>query len=356
MKKLLMILGDFSIGGGQNMVYELSREIDKEKYDVHILCYHGHANTSIEAKAEKIAKVKYLDVVGRITPNSIKKVFAAINEINPDIVHAHLGSMVFAIPWAFLHPRKSLMITAHTRADKAFNKKVEWIFRYMLKRRANKTMVVAVSEENHRGLLDYFGIKDDVCRFVNNGIDINRFYTKEHNEYTLINVARHDENKNQAALIRSFARLHNEHPKTRLFLLGDGETHQVLINQVNEMDLVDSVVFTGNVSNAEEYYAESDLYVQTSHREALPLSVLEAMAAGLPIVSTNVGGLCDVVKQNGILVDDNDEEALYDAIVRIYKQNDEQRNQMSAVSRALVQNYSSERMARQYEKLYEEIT
>jgi len=87
----------------------------------------------------------------------------------------------------------------------------------------------------------------------------------------------------------------------------------------------------------------------------MPLSVLEAMAAGLPIVATNVGGLSDVVQDNGILVPAGDEDALYKAIEQIYMQSKEATEKMSQASLRIVQNYSSESMARAYEKIYEEM-
>lgn len=355
MSKILMLFGDWSMGGGQNMVYELSKEIDPDKFDVHILCFAGRNFSSLEQRAEKCLKINYLDIKGKIGIVSILKVFSAIKRINPDIIHAHLGGMVFAIPWALLHKNKGLVVTAHTKAEKAFNKKVEGMFKYLLKNRKTKTRVVATSEENYKELIPYLSVSENVCKYVNNGIDIKRFYLKPHDSFTLINVARHDENKNQAALIRCFARLHSKYKNTKLFLLGDGDTHEALVRQVNDAGLSESIIFTGNVANAEDYYAISDLYVQTSHREAMPLSVLEAMAAGLPIVSTNVGGLCDVVRNNGYLVDDYDEDALFDAIVRIYEQSSEQYKKMSDESRLIVRDYSSEKMARLYEEIYEEL-
>ena len=156
-------------------------------------------------------------------------------------------------------------------------------------------------------------------------------------------------------MIRCFARLHAAHPETRLLLLGDGANHERLKALAAELGVSDAVTFTGNVSNTEDYYAVSDLYVQSSFREAMPLSVLEAMAAGLPIVATRVGGLCDVVRDNGFLVPPGDEDALYAAIQDVYEMDAAQRTAMSQASLELVQGYSSVSMARAYEKIYQEM-
>ena len=113
-----------------------------------------------------------------------------------------------------------------------------------------------------------------------------------------------------------------------------------------------AVCLPGNVPDAEKYYAIADVYVQTSHREAMPLSILEAMAAGLPIISTDVGGVRDVVNQNGILIADNDIQGLLNAITAIIELDENERVVYSKKSIELVQDYSSKKMANEYYKIY----
>ncbi len=350
--RLTLLLGSFSEGGAEHMVYELARCIDKTRFDVQVLCYGFKMNTALEQCVEKICPVTWLNKGGTITPGTVWCVLKALRQLRPDVLHAHLGGAGFGAIWSILF-RKPLVITAHTKPEKAFRPKAEKLVRMALI--TGKTKLVAVSKENEGLLRSYFGITGEQLACVNNGINLDRFTSKAHDGFSLINVARHDKNKNQAALIRCFARLHAQYPKTKLLLLGDGPTHQLLVKQVMQLDLGETVIFTGNVANTEDYYAVSDLYVQCSHREAMPLSVLEAMAAGLPVVSTHVGGLADVVKDNGILVLDNDEEALYRAIEQIYAQTPEQRDAMCRASKGIVQNYSSLGMAQAYESIYRQM-
>lgn len=108
----------------------------------------------------------------------------------------------------------------------------------------------------------------------------------------------------------------------------------------------------GEVSNVEDYYAISDVYVQSSHREALPMSILEAMAAGLPIISTDVGGIRDVVKGNGILVEEANDDALYYAMKKIYDSSEKVISEIQKESFLLSESYSSKKMAVSYMNLY----
>lgn len=352
-KKLVVLLGGFSVGGAEHMVYELVKSVDQRNYDIHVLCYASKTHTELERQVECVCPVTYLNETGSITPGAIWNVICTLRRMKPDVVHAHMGGAGFGAIWSLLF-RGRLVVTAHTKPEKAFSPKIEKLVRLALK--TSKTTLVAVSQENGALLKAYFGMDEKQLAVVNNGIDLDRFYRKAHEGFALINVARHDENKNQAALIRCFARLYKEYPQVKLLLLGDGPTHEALMAQVKGLGLENAVTFTGNVPNTQDYYGISDLYVQCSHREAMPLSVLEAMAAGLPVVSTNVGGLSDVVQDNGILVADHDEEALYRAIEKVLNQSPEQMTAMCRASERIVQSYSSQGMARAYEAIYQQMS
>ena len=351
-KRLTILLDAFTMGGAEHMVYELAKHIDPEKFDVQILCYMSKKGTLLEQEVEAQFPVTYLNQDGRIAPKTILRILRGIRATKPDVVHAHLGGAAFGAIWSVLC-RGRLVITVHARPEKAFTPKIEKMVRAAL--RFGRAKLVAVSAENEMLVKQYFGVDTGKCACVNNGIDVSRFGLKEHEGFTLINVARQDDNKNQAALIRCFAKLHEQKPEAKLLLLGDGPNHEALKQLAAELGVQEAVTFTGNVSNTEDYYAVSDLYVQCSFREAMPLSVLEAMAAGLPIVSTNVGGLSDVVQDNGILVPAGDEDALLTAIMEIYQQDKDRANAMKQASLHIVEGYSSQGMARAYEKIYNEL-
>ncbi|MDR2406879.1 MAG: glycosyltransferase, partial [Bacteroidales bacterium] len=216
-------------------------------------------------------------------------------------------------------------------------------------------LLIGISEYNKELIKEFWHLDDNQTRYVNNGIDIEHYYTKPHEVFTFINVSRQDENKNQSLILRAFARLYWENPQVpmKLFLLGDGVTHGILKNLSKELKIDDLVVFTGYVSSAVEYLAIADVYVSSAHREGLPLSVLEAIAAKLPIIATDVGGIRDLVRENGILIADDDEDGLYLAMKKL-RDNDELRIFKGNKSREMVQNYSAESMTKEYCLIYDE--
>lgn len=348
--KVLTLLNGLGMGGAEHMVYELVKNLDHKKVESPVFCYGSKAGTPLEVEMSLVTDLAFGDLKGHITPWHMVKALKKISGYDPDIIHAHMGGVTFGIPWCLLH-KKPIVITVHTRPDVAFSKKNQKLIRKALQ--CGICYIVAVSEENYKYVKDYYKITEKQCGFVNNGIDIGRFYRKEHENFTYINVARQDENKNQSSIIRCFARIHETDPNTRLYLVGDGPLHGDLQRLVKYLNLEEAVVLPGLTDKPEDYYAVSDVYIQSSHREAMPLSVLEAMAAGLPIISTDVGGLRDVVKTNGRLVQDRDEEALEDAMRWIKDMESDCRQLLAAESRTIATEYSSEKMATKYAEIYE---
>lgn len=350
-KTLVIILPILSSGGGAQMVFELCRAIKNSQYRVYVVCYAEQKNSALKQHLESVAECIQLDCAGRVTPSKIRKVCDAIGRCKPDIVHAHMGGVLYASIWTMMH-RVPMVVTVHTRPQQSFRPAVEKLLR--LRFAMGKCRLVAVSQQNKQLVDDYYSFQKD-CACINNGIDFSRFYRVEHKQYTFINVARQDENKNQAMLIRAFARIFQKDGNCRLLLVGDGEKHTQLQQLCKELHIEQNVDFPGAVPDVENYYAKADTYVQTSHREAMPMSFLEAMAAGLPLISTNVGGVRDVVRDNGILIPDGDEEALYLAMKAIKEQSKESTERMREAGFRIVKSYSAEQMGRKYLTVYEDL-
>lgn len=345
---VVLAIGNFAVGGAENMVYELAKNIDKQKINLHILCYGTRRDNALSEAVEKVCDVRYLNTTGSITISTVRKVISALDEINPDVVHGHMGGIGFAAIWSFIR-RRGFAATIHTRPDKAFSKKIEMLFR--LRMHWPRACVVAVSEENRKLVKAHFRLRDSKCTYVNNGIDLGKFYRNPHEVFTFINVARQDENKNQSMLLESFALMRKQVPDVRLLLVGDGPLHDELQKKAVNLGLDKHVVFTGNVSNVEDYYAQSDTFVLCSYREALPLSVLEAMAAGLTVISTNVGGVVELIDGNGILIDNINATDLANAMLTVLKGKDKP-HYSGCQSVKVVQRFSSREMSNKYMQIY----
>ena len=137
---------------------------------------------------------------------------------------------------------------------------------------------------------------------------------------TLLSTRNFEPNYNVACTLRAFARVRARFPDLSLTLVGSGSQDAALKALANALGLRD-VLFTGAVppERIASYYTSADLYVQTPAVDNMPLSILEAFASGLPVVSTAVGGVPAIVKDgvDGLLVPDNDAEQIANRIVEL---------------------------------------
>ena len=114
---------------------------------------------------------------------------------------------------------------------------------------------------------------------------------------------------------------------------------------------IDNVVqFLGNVDNVPELFSICDVFVLPSLTEGLPVSLLEAEAAGLPVIASRIGGIPDIFNDNGYLIDVNDENALIESILSLT--NDDIRAEKGKNSKEIAKQYSADKVARKYEELY----
>jgi glycosyltransferase involved in cell wall biosynthesis len=141
-------------------------------------------------------------------------------------------------------------------------------------------------------------------------------------------------------LIRAYKHASASLPSSRLVIIGEGEQHEDLRHLIASQDLVDRVVLAGPRSDARLLLGVGDVFVMSSRWEGLPLVLLEAMAAGLPVISTNVGDVSTVTgRSSALLVEPEDVEGLAAAMSEMGMDAD-LRRQLSAASLASVEPYT----------------
>jgi glycosyltransferase involved in cell wall biosynthesis len=376
---VIITIDELDMGGAQHIVYELMRHIDTSKYNITIICTDGKVESLLENEVLKLSAERHFSVLflksrkfiksrtGFAVLNKIfdrlRQIFIDIfiiedlsknlNNLRPDIIHAHQHG-IWAAYWALFH-NTPLITTIHTNPQATFPHETEK-FIFKLSILFHRNILVGISEYNMHLIQSYWHLADLEVRYVNNGVNIEDYYAKPHEIFSFINVGRQDENKNQSLILRAFARLHREYPQfpMRLFLVGDGVTHDFLRILSGKLGIDNMVTFTGYIKSAVEFLAVSDVYISSAHREGLSLSVLEAMAAGLPIIATDVGGVRDLARENGILIPDNDEDSLYLAMAAL-RDNDELRLAKGNKSLEMVQAYSVKSMTEEYSAIYDEL-
>jgi L-malate glycosyltransferase len=170
-----------------------------------------------------------------------------------------------------------------------------------------------------RDVLFSFNIDADV---VHNTIDVRRFTYRSRDPLRprLLCTRNFEPLYNIACVLRAFAWIQAQHPDATLTLVGSGSQDTSLRAQAAALQLR-NVTFAGRVhpSDIHRYYADADIYIQAPAIDNMPLSVLEAFASGMPVVSTDVGGVPSILRDgvDGLLVPDNDDEALAARVLKL---------------------------------------
>lgn len=168
----------------------------------------------------------------------------------------------------------------------------------------------------------------------------------------IITVGRLTEQKNQKLLIDAFKKVHNRYDNIRLLICGDGEKKIQLEKYIKKNDLEDCIRLCGNVENIEEYLQKAFLFVLPSDYEGMPNALMEAMAVGLPVISTNCpcGGPRGLINNrvNGVLIPVRDEDLLCAAIINLLE-NPELANFLGKNARECLKEYMIEPITLKWE-------
>ena len=215
---------------------------------------------------------------------------------------------------------------------------------------------VALSPEVQKSIAAFYGLPLEKIPIIYNGIDLSRCLEKQdyalQNPAILTHIGRFNEQKNHEGLLHAFALIHKKHPLTRLNLLGDGELLEQTQALAKTLGLSDSVDFLGSQSNVYPYLQNSDLFLLPSRYEGMPMTLIEAMGTGLPIVASKVGGVPDMLEdgKSAILTDCNPEKVAQ-AACRILE-DEALRKTLGRAAKAGSETFSAAHMAESYVRVY----
>lgn len=353
--KVAMIVPSFCVAGAETMAAQLAAYVDRTRFDLSLLVMSSDLGTSLDRYiAESGVNVTYFNKPAGFSLSVMLRISRFLNDFQPDVIHTHLSAWIYALPWAMLRNIR-IIHTVHSMPQHECAGILAKIRRRL--HRNGKIIPVGISDSITRDLLSYYSLSAERVETVFNPVDIRKFSAgnrqpRSGEPLTFINVARFSPVKNQALLVEAFARVHMRIPHTRLLLLGDGELRIHVEEKVRELELEDVVRFTGNIPYVRDMLLQSDIFVLSSDYEGLPMTILEAMAAGLPIIATNVGGVPDIVKENGILIEYPEVDSLANAMVCL-AEDAELRLKMGRISSLMAEQYDIRKVTAQYEALYE---
>lgn len=292
----------------------------------------------------------------RSVPSLRRALLRGIAAFNPDIVHAHLfhaSTMTATFPTS-VHVAR--LLTHHQgdvfAIDNAFRR--EAVDRIVTRR---YDRVVAVSRAAADFLISRYRVPQDRLEVIRNGWSGNpRSRTARIETPTVVCTANLRVEKGHLDLLAAFELLVARIPSARLLLLGTGPLRSEIERQIAAHGLQDAVTMCGHVDDVWPYLADSHIFASPSHSESFGIAVLEAMAAGLPVVATDVGGLPEIVEPGvtGELFSQGDVATLarlLEALLSDY----ERARYLGANGASRAQRLTTEVMVARYLALYEEL-
>jgi len=369
---LFHIVNSLRPGGVEQLVVNLLRYHDRSLYFPVCICSRAPSGSHLEAAVQRMGVPLYfLEVIERrLHWVRDPKLDTLFKKYRPTIVHTHLDGIMYAFVLTMKYRTPVRVHTLHSVAAHEMgmgpSRRVRLLaFRF----RVGSFVPVAIAEEVARTFETLYNYPNPIL--IPNGVSIDAFSPDrevrqrvrrelevEPQTLVFVHVGRFAAVKNHEMLVAAFAQLVGQQPlPTELWLVGDGELREAVQHQVRALGIESRVRFLGVRSDIPDLLRAADVFVFPSRWEGNPLSVMEAMAAGLPVVATAVGGVPELVEDgvSGILVPNEDLEGLTAAMLRMV-QHPDLREQMGRAARCrAVERFDIQQTVRAYEALYEEI-
>lgn len=353
--KIMQVIPYFCFGGAEIMCENLTYALKNAGQEVFAVSLY-HDRTPIARRMEEAGiRIVYLDKKLGLDLSMVPKLIKIIRRERPDVVHTHLDVIKYAVLAAKLAGVKKCVHTVHSLADREAEGWVQKIINGFYFRRG-WSVPVALAPEVRNSVAEFYGIPLRRVPVIYNGIDLSRCVPKTTYEtgetVTILHVGRFDVPKNHPGLLEAFRLLLETHPECRLRLVGDGDLRPDMEKLAREKGIADFVEFCGMQSNVYPYLHDADIFTLPSIYEGNPMTIIEAMGTGLPIVASRVGGIPDMISdgESGLLVEP-EPQSICAGLTRLVG-DAALRQRLGLAARKQSQTFSAEHMARDYISCY----
>ncbi|MCW8138158.1 MAG: glycosyltransferase [Planctomycetota bacterium] len=350
-------------GGAEQLLVETLRRADRSRFELGYGYFLPWKDALVSDLERLGAEVRCFDARG---PGgmlaSVPRVASHLRRWRADVVHCHLPLAGVVGRLAAAAARVPVVYTEHNLQER-YHPLTRWSNRltWRLQRRG-----IAVSGEVARSARAHMSAKVPV-QVVLNGIPVERFQPDSEGRAAVRRelgfpadapvvgtVAVFRTQKRLDLWLRAARQVYTGRPSTRFLLVGDGPERETTEALAHELGLRDVVRFAGLQTDVLPYLSAMDLFLMSSDFEGLPLALLEAMASGLPVVATRVGGVPEVISDgvHGLLASPGDEQALASAVEQLLA-DPERRTCLTSAARALVEErFGTSRMVGELESIY----
>ncbi len=386
--KVLHITGSFDLGGTQRQIMNICENNDNSNF-IHQTIEAFPERNYLYRKEITLDRDKYIrgNFISRklgslvLNPSwrslqlvQVYKFICDFNELRPDVVvgWSHEIAMISFIAASIARVSKIIFCI------RTFNPSLGWTPIGPLLESAHKSMmpyvngIIVNSSQLQNDYAEWMNIPENGIHVCANGIEfhpltmeerltyrrkIRSWYSIPDDAVVILNIGRFSKEKGQMLLVRAFRKVIDKCSSHTFFcfLCGDGPTQSEVTDYINTSSL-NNVFLTGRVDNIFEYFCAADIFVMSSDFEGMPNAMMEAMAYGLPSVSTNRTGALDIARDNmeALYIDVGSEVQLVEKLVYLIEK-PEERNRMGANAKERLKDFSIPPMISKFNSNLEEI-
>lgn len=356
--KILQIMPEFGLAGAEIMCENLCKGIQRCKDLSVIVVSLYNIKTAITHRLEREGiPIIFLNKKRGFDISIIWQLYRIIKNHKIDVVHTHRYVMQYAIPAAILARVHHRVHTIHNVADK----EISWVRRLLASFFYKRMHVVPVSISPliRMSVNREYKIPFEKIPMIYNGINLNLCgrktnYTSK-KVFEFIHIGRFSTQKNHMMIIQAVAQLRDKGYLFHINFIGVGALMDKCMAEIRALGLENYITFLGLQENVYPFLYDSDCFILPSLYEGMPISLIEAMGTGLPVIVTNVGGMSDMI-QNGIsgLVIDTCIEDLVVAMERIMK-DEALRSKLGSNAMRKSNEFSAEFMTKKYVDIYKSL-
>ena len=311
MIRVLQMIGSLNVGGSQTMIMNIYRNIDRTKMQFDFVLDHPDETYFAEDVKAMGARIYTMPMFNGTNAAQVKKEWDNFFYLHPEykVLHSHVRSYAsLYLPIAKKHGVKTIIHSHNTSNGSGAVALAKNALQYPLKKQAD--ILMACSTEAGLWLYGEKACKSDKFIFMPNAVDTERFSLDEakrektrkalgfEDKFVIGHVGRFSEAKNHSFLIEAFAKVREKRDNAVLLLIGEGALQRATAQKAVELGVADHVIMTGNRNDVPELLSAMDVFAFPSKWEGLPVTLIEAQAAGLPcLISDTISTDVDVSPQ-----------------------------------------------------------
>lgn len=362
--RVVHVTFDMRIGGAERVICNLVRHTDRSSYDVSLLCLDGLLGPFGRQLQEEGCRVTTLERRPGFDFSLVEKIRGYIVRQRIDVLHCHQYTPYFYGVLGAAMTGAKVIFTEHGRFHPDERKLKRVVLNPFLSMLTHR--ITAISAATREALVRFENFPGKKIRIVYNGISEIPFGTRDGGPLreslgippgarVLGTVARLDPIKNQRMMVKGLKIVQQTYPGTYLVIVGGGPERRNLEDLVSRLQLSSSVIFTGFREDVPRFYEIMDVFLLTSFSEGTAMTLLEAMAAALPCIVTNVGGNVEIVEagETGFIVPNDDEATLARKICTLFADSALRKRMGMSGRKRFEDHFTVDRMVLSYQALYD---